>query len=489
MNQRLYEALASMRPPRVMVVGDVILDIYVRGVIERISPEAPAQVLEITGEEILLGGAANVAANAAALGADARLVGLVGKDSAAQALRGLLKKRKIPSESLVIDQTRPTTTKTRFMAMRQQMLRVDRERRHTAPPDAMEKMLARIRANIGKCDGLIISDYGKGALPDKFLEKLIALARASGKMVVVDPKGRDYSKYRGATIITPNRKEASLASGVDIKDEDDYRQAAERLFEITKAQHILITRGEEGMTVFHRRGRGVHLPAEALEVFDVSGAGDTVIAALAVMLFAGHTLEDAAKVANVAAAIEVGHVGAKAVAKDEVLRRLSPEPTGSLKAMTRKEAAAFAKRARGEGRTVVFTNGCFDIIHAGHVDYLFKARAAGDVLILGLNTDSSVRKLKGKNRPLMNENDRLKVLSALSCVDAVTLFNEDTPLNLIKAVQPDIVVKGGDYTPDTVVGRDVVEKRGGKVVIVPLMEGRSTTGIINHIVGKYKKDS
>lgn len=478
MNQRLVDALVSMRPPTALVVGDVILDVYERGVIERISPEAPAQVLEVTEEERFLGGAANVAANVAALGANVRLVGLVGRDDGAKTLRTLLGKRGIPSSGLVTDPSRPTTMKTRFMAMRQQMLRVDRERRDDADGPTAAKLLAHVEKHLGECDGVIISDYGKGALTRHLLSKIISMAKKAGKMVIVDPKGRDYTKYAGATLITPNRKEAALAADVDIRGEADYHKAAEELFRITRAKNVLITRGDEGMTVFHRNGRNAHLPAEALEVFDVTGAGDTVIAALGVMLFSGHSLEDAAKIANAAAAIEVGHLGVRAVTKDEVLARLAPVHDGVTKTMTRKEAAKFTGKMKSAGKTVVFTNGCFDIIHSGHVEYLARAKALGDVLVVGLNTDSSVRRLKGTGRPVTGQDDRARVLSALSCVDAVTLFNEDTPLNLIKEVKPDILVKGGDYTRDTVVGADVVESNGGRVQIIPLVEGKSTTGII-----------
>lgn len=486
MNQTLVDILVSMRAPTVLVVGDVILDVYERGVIERISPEAPAQVLEVTEEERFLGGAANVAANVASLGGNARLVGLVGRDEGAKTLRELLKKKGIPNSGLVTDPSRPTTMKTRFMAMRQQMLRVDRERRDEADAQTSARLLAMIEKQIVACDGVIVSDYGKGALTRSVLAGIMSLAEKAGKMVIVDPKGRDYAKYAGATLITPNRKEAALAVGVDIRGEDDYRKAAEELFRITKAKNVLITRGDEGMTVFHKGGRSAHLPAEALEVFDVTGAGDTVIAALGVILFSGHSLEDAAKIANAAAAIEVGHLGVRAVTKDEVLARLAPVHDGVIKTMTKKEAVRFAGKMKSQGKTVVFTNGCFDIIHAGHVEYLARAKSLGDALIVGLNTDSSVRKLKGAGRPVTGQADRARVLSALTCVDAVVLFNEETPLNLIKEVKPDILVKGGDYTRDTVVGADVVESNGGRVQIIPLVEGKSTTGIISEIKKRHK---
>ncbi|MBI4828065.1 MAG: D-glycero-beta-D-manno-heptose 1-phosphate adenylyltransferase [Nitrospinae bacterium] len=484
MRRRLLEIFGELKPRPTLVVGDVILDRYLEGHVERISPEAPAPVFESRGEREVAGGAANVAANVAALGARAALVGVTGRDADAARLRALLAGQGISPRGLVADPSRVTTRKTRLMAQRQQMLRVDRETRESAPRAAGERMLAAIRLELPRVGGVIVSDYGKGALPEWLLKELFALCRKAGKETIVDPKGADYARYRGAAMITPNRAEAAAAARMEIVREEDYEKAAARLFEITGARRLVITRGPEGMSVFDGPGKpGLRLAAEALEVFDVSGAGDTVIAALGVALFSGVELEAAARIANVAAAIEVGHLGAWAVSRQEIMDRL--DGGAPRKIMDRAQVAAFAKAARARGEAVVFTNGCFDLLHAGHIKLLRQARAFGDRLIVGLNTDRSVRRLKGPGRPALSEDDRAEILAALDCVDAVSLFDEPTPLKLIRAALPDVLVKGGDYTVDAVVGREVVEKRGGRVELVRLVEGRSTTGLINRILDAH----
>ena len=482
MNSRLSGIVAGKKSPMIVVVGDIILDRYVRGKVERISPESPAQVLEVTEEEEMLGGAANVAANVAAMGGKTALVGVLGADDAASKIRRLLKKQKISAEGLVVDRERPTTRKTRLMALNQQMLRVDRERRHAVGGDVAKKLVENAEKMIAKADGVIVSDYGKGALPEGVIKKIIKAAGRQKIKVIVDPKGTTYKKYAGISLITPNRKEAAQAAGVAIKTESDFAKAAKILFRETRAENILITRGGEGMSLFYKNGKSLLLPAEALEVFDVSGAGDTVTAAVAVYYFGGASLEDSARIANVAASIEVTHVGAKAVTKEEINACLKPSSQTISKIVTKKDVAAITASWRAEGKTVVFTNGCFDILHAGHVTYLEKARALGDELVIGLNTDHSVKKLgKGDGRPVTGEKERAKVLAALSCVSAITLFGEETPLKLIEAVKPDILVKGGDYLPQDVVGSGFVEKRGGKVMIMPLVKGKSTSAIIGKI--------
>ena len=488
MNSKLSRIVAGKKSPVIVVVGDIILDRYVRGKIERISPESPAQVLDVTEEEEMLGGAANVAANVAAMGGKATLVGVVGDDDAAKTIGRLLKKQKISAEGLVVDRERPTTRKTRLMALNQQMLRVDRERRHAINGSVSKKLIEKVEKLVAKADGVVISDYGKGALPEAVIKKVIRAAGRRKIKVIVDPKGTAYKKYAGVSLITPNKKEAAQAANVAIKTESDFAKAAKILFRETKADNILITRGGEGMSLFYKNGKSLLLPAEALEVFDVSGAGDTVTAAVAVFHFGGASLEDSARIANVAASIEVTHVGAKAVTKEEITASLKPADQKDSKILTKKEATAMAASWRAEGKTVVFTNGCFDILHAGHITYLEKAQALGDELVIGLNTDASVKKLgKGDGRPVTGEKERAKVLAALSCVSAVTLFGEETPLKLIEAVKPDILVKGGDYLPQDVVGGGFVEKRGGKVMIMPLVKGKSTSAIISRIKKSQKE--
>lgn len=487
MRQRLYELYKSTRPRPVLVVGDIILDRYLDGTVERISPEAPVQVFEVGVECESLGGAANVAVNVAAMGAKAHLVGVVGKDDGSATVRAELKKWGVPSSGVVTDPSRPTSRKTRIIALRQQMLRIDREKRHGVSGPVLEALAKKIESVIGKCSGVIVSDYGKGALPKGLLRKIFVLARKAGIPVITDPKGRDYAKYKGTTIITPNRNEAAAATGVEIKTEKDYAEAARRIFDVTGAKHVVITRGAEGMSVFDGGGAGTRFAAEALEVFDVSGAGDTVVAALGTAYFTGAPMEDAARIANVAAAIEVGHLGACAVTREEILLSLGKEGPGGGKAMSRDEAAHYAAKLRARGKRVVFTNGCFDLLHAGHVKILKEARAMGDALFVGINTDRSIRRLKGADRPLLDENDRLEILSALDCVDAVTLFGEDTPLELIKRIKPDVLVKGSDYAKSEVVGREAVEKFGGRVELAALVKGKSTSALIESILKKNKR--
>ncbi len=444
-------------------------------------------MLDITREEEVLGGAANVAANAAALGAAVRLFGVVGRDADAATLKKLLAKRKIAADGLTPETGRPTTRKTRFMALRQQMLRVDREERRPVSDDTEKGLLAKIEKRLPSCDGVILSDYAKGTLTPTLIRSIIDAATKLGKPVVVDPKGREYRRYAGATLITPNKKEAAEASGLSIASDADYTTVAKKLFRDAKVERILITRGPEGMSLFSPGQKPLTLPAEALEVFDVSGAGDTVVAAVATYHFAGLPLEEAARIANVAAAIEVTHVGAKAVSKEEILERLTDgEEVEASKIMSAARAAAFVARLKEKGETVVFTNGCFDLLHAGHVDYLQKARAMGDALVVGLNTDRSVRRLKGSRRPLAPQGDRAEVLAALACVDGVVLFDDETPARLIDRLIPSILVKGGDYHRDTVVGAETVEKHGGSVKIVPLKKGRSSSSIIDLILQRYQ---
>ncbi len=483
MRSRLYDLVKSTKPASLLVVGDIILDRYISGSVDRISPEAPVQVLEVTDEREVLGGAANVAANAAAMGAKVRLVGLVGKDENAASVRRLLKKWGIGSGGLVADRSRPTTRKSRVVALRQQMLRVDREKKHAISKEIGASLLQKVEKALPHCDGVILSDYGKGVAESWLLKKLFAACRRAGKRVIVDPKGNDYSKYRGAHLITPNKKEAAIASGVDIKAEKDYIKTARKLLDITGAGKLVITRGGEGMSVFSKQGEAMTLTAEALEVFDVSGAGDTVVAALGVYTFSGLSGEDSARVANVAAGIEVGRLGAWPVSQEEIIGTLE-NGDGTSKLMNSQQAAALSKKMKARDKIVVFTNGCFDLLHAGHVKLLRKAKAMGDCLIVGLNSDSSIRRLKGDSRPLLTETDRLEIVSALDCVDAIALFDEDTPLKLIKAVKPDVLVKGSDYDVQSVVGRDVVEKYGGRVELVDLVKGKSTTGLIEKILNK-----
>lgn len=479
------EVLAALGTPRLVVVGDLMLDRYVTGVVERISPEAPIQVLREESESERLGGAASVAADVAALGADVTLVGVVGDDAAAARLPALARALGVHLAA-VPEAGRRTTIKTRHLARShagaQQVLRVDTETVAPLARDAEDAVLARLAAVLPGAAGILVSDYAKGLLTPRVLERLVGHGRRAGIPVVVDPKGDAFERYRGATCITPNRSEARRAAGVDVVG-SAAEEAAERLLAATGVDFVLVTLDRDGMYLKVGSARGVHIPTSPREVFDVTGAGDMVLAVLAMGLASGATPLEAAALANVAAGLEVEHVGVVPITRSEIAARLASEGRGGSKQVVRADLAALLQRERAAGRRIVFTNGCYDVLHAGHVRFLTAARSHGDVLVLGLNGDASVRRLKGPSRPVNAVGDRLEVLSALSMVDHVVVFDEDTPETLIREVQPDVLVKGEDWAQKGVVGRDVVEARGGKVVLVPLLEGRSTTRTLERLGG------
>jgi D-beta-D-heptose 7-phosphate kinase/D-beta-D-heptose 1-phosphate adenosyltransferase len=462
----------------VLVLGDVMLDRFIYGAVDRISPEAPVPVIAVEKETAMLGGAGNVARNVAALGAKAVLIGLVGQDDASAALRGMIDAEPGLEAELVADPKRRTTEKVRYISGSHQMLRVDREDR--GPGDAAT-LLAAFKARLPAADVVVLSDYAKGVLTAAVVRGAIDAARAAGKPVIVDPKSRDFARYDGATLIKPNRKEAAEATGVtDNSDEASEEAGAAILAMAPGLDAALITRGGAGMTLAVRGQAPVHLPATAIEVFDVSGAGDTVAATLALSVAAGASLADAAHLANLAGGLVVAKLGTDVVTAAELMARAGSaqgEP-GEIKIADRDQARQIVEGWRARGLKVGFTNGCFDLLHPGHVSLLSQAKAACDRLIVGLNTDASVSKLKGPTRPVQKETGRATVLASLSSVDLVVLFGEETPLELIQAFRPDVLVKGADYTVETVVGSDVVLGYGGKVVLAELKQGQSTTNLI-----------
>lgn len=475
--------LAPNRPPRVVVVGDLILDRYLWGSCDRISPEAPVQVVNIKRVSDVLGGAANVVANLRAFGAEAVLICAVGDDEEASTAARLLDERGATTKGLITDRDRPTTLKTRVMAVAQQIVRLDRERSSPVDDQVTRSLQDTLDAELAcGVDALVLSDYGKGVLTGALTRYAIAACRARGVPVLVDPKGNDYSKYHGATLITPNRKEAAAAVGFALDEAEQVRSAGQQLMARHALDACLITLSEHGMALFEG-DREARLPTEAREVFDVTGAGDTVIAAVAFGMATGLPIVDACRFANRAAGIAVGKVGVATVTLDEV-RRADPAHGARLaeKILTCDELVARLAKVRPAAK-VVFTNGCFDILHAGHVQYLARARTLGDLLVVGLNSDASVRRLKGSGRPVNQELDRAAVLAALGAVDFVVLFHDDTPQALIEAVVPDVLVKGGDYRAEDVVGGDVVRRAGGQVEILPFLDGRSTTRVISAIRG------
>jgi D-beta-D-heptose 7-phosphate kinase/D-beta-D-heptose 1-phosphate adenosyltransferase len=485
--ESLLERCLQARRPTVLVVGDVMCDVYLWGTVHRISPEAPVPVFASTRRHQVLGGAANVAANLRALGCEVRLLGVVGADAAGRHVRELLRCQGIDDATLLEDPARPTTEKTRLVAQQQHVLRLDQESQAPLASDLVAQALQRMQTLLADVDGLVCSDYHKGVCTPSLLEPLFAMARAAGKPIIVDPKVRDFSRYTGATVLTPNLAEVEQASGHPVADPTALAHAAETLLHQSQAQALLVTRGKDGMSLFHPPHEPVHIPAQAREVFDVTGAGDTGVATFSMALLSGLSLLEAARLANTAAGVVVGKVGTAVISPEELRTALREDGVGSAHKILPADALAMVLQQRQRcGETVVFTNGCFDLLHVGHVQYLQRARALGGCLVVGLNDDASVRLLKGQRRPLLPQQERARILAALGCVDYITIFSDATPLSLIRLLRPDVLVKGGDHTPEAVVGHDIVEAYGGRVCIMPYVEGVSTTEIIGHIVERYR---
>ncbi len=457
---------------RVLVVGDLMLDRYWHGATSRISPEAPVPVVHVSDSEERPGGAGNVALNVAALGSRATLVGVTGDDEAADTLGRRLQAAGVECDFLRLPD-RPTVTKLRVISRHQQLIRLDFE----APLGEFDHgaLLDRVRARLPGCGALVLSDYGKGTLAP--LRELIALAREAGVPVLVDPKRSDFAAYAGATLITPNLAEFEAVAG-RCADEASLVERGQALIRSHDLGGLLVTRGEAGMTLLREGRPEFHLPTQAREVFDVTGAGDTVIAALAAGLAAGMPLESATALANLAAGIVVGKLGTATASLHEVRRALAQVQEAGRGVMSEAQLAVAVADARAHGERIVMTNGCFDILHAGHVQYLNEARRLGDRLIVAVNDDDSVRRLKGEGRPVNPVDRRMAVLAALECVDWVVPFSGDTPRRLICDIAPDVLVKGGDYRPDEIAGHDCVEAAGGEVVVLDFVEGVSTTAII-----------
>jgi D-beta-D-heptose 7-phosphate kinase/D-beta-D-heptose 1-phosphate adenosyltransferase len=468
---------------KVLVLGDVILDRYVNGQANRLSPEAPIPVLRPRSSHATLGGAANVALNIAALGGQAWLCGVTGDDAAAAETQRLLRDQPRIHASLVIEPARPTTAKTRFMVGPHQLMRLDEETTRPIEAATAAALLERFQAALDEVDVVVLSDYAKGVLCDTVLAAVLARAKASGRLVIADPKRADFAAYRGADVLTPNELEARAATGIDAGEDAGAERAGRIALSATEGHAVLVTRSERGLTLVCRDRPVLHVPTRAREVADVSGAGDTLVAALAVALASGAELPQAAALANIAAGLSVAKQGTATVAASEVLGVLHLR---ELVATDNKFADAddAAKRVaewRRAGLKVGFANGCFDLIHPGHIRLLTEARAGCDRLIVALNTDDSVRRLKGPTRPVQSETARATVMASLAPVDMVVLFAEDTPYEIIRQLRPDVLVKGSDYTVETVVGADLVTGWGGRVLLVDLREGFSTTGTIRRM--------
>ncbi len=474
MSRALTSLLRTERAPRILIVGDMIVDRYQYGTTSRISPEAPIVVLAAERDEHKLGGSGNVAANLAALGAETRVVSVVGNDYGGGIIKRLLAEAGCSDSGLVVDENRPTTRKTRLVSQNQQLLRIDEEVVGAPSADIEQLLLDRIEAESKDIDIVVVSDYGKGVLTEKVLDRL---CRAPNRpRVLVDPKGNDYTRYRGASLLTPNKVEAETATGMKLNSTEEIREAAKRLAEQSDLESVIITLGAQGMYCrMAATGSDWSIPARARSVYDVTGAGDTVISVLAFSLAVGADLEQAMRMATVAAGLTVQRFGVAAITRQDLEDALLESSRQSDKVVGREELLERLAHERGQGRRIVFTNGCFDVLHVGHLGYLQEAASYGDVLVLGVNSDASVRRLKGESRPVNKHADRMALLAGLECISLITGFEQDTPLELIETVSPDVLVKGEDWADKGVVGREWVESHGGHVVLANLHEGYSST--------------
>ncbi|ALO45002.1 bifunctional D-glycero-beta-D-manno-heptose-7-phosphate kinase/D-glycero-beta-D-manno-heptose 1-phosphate adenylyltransferase HldE [Pseudohongiella spirulinae] len=460
---------------RVLVVGDVMLDRYWRGSAARISPEAPVPIVKVAGSEDRPGGAANVALNIAVLGAAASIAGIAGRDEAGIELTGKLEAAGVLCR-MVQSENAPTITKLRIISQQQQLIRIDFEDDFDA--DDITLLQQQALKSVSDNGALVLSDYGKGTLADT--QSLIRAAHDSQIPVVVDPKGSDFSKYAGATVLTPNLAEFEAVAGV-CSDEEELIRKGQQWRERLQLSALLITRGEKGMTLLQGSRPALHLPAQAREVYDVTGAGDTVVAVLAASLAAGQSMEQAVVLANLAAGLAVARLGTAAISGPELRRALQQMQGSGRGVMSAEQLLMSVADAREQGERVVFTNGCFDIIHAGHVGYLAEAKSLGDRLIVAVNGDESVRRLKGASRPINPVERRMAVLAGLEAVDWVVSFDDDTPEALLEALRPDVLVKGGDYRPDQVVGGQFVADYGGEVRVLAFLDNCSTSAIVEKV--------
>ncbi|RUM66104.1 MAG: bifunctional heptose 7-phosphate kinase/heptose 1-phosphate adenyltransferase [Sulfurimonas sp.] len=465
--------------PNILVIGDLMIDHYLWGGCERISPEAPVQVVDIKNETTVLGGAGNVLNNLLALGARVGVAGVIGDDSNGRELALMLKSSGVQTEALLCQKARITSRKSRIIASNQQVLRYDKESTTPISNTDADRIIAAIEKDIWLYDMIVISDYAKGVVTPYLAQGILSLSRREQKKVIVDPKGSDFSKYTGAYMLTPNKKEAVLATGIDIVDDDSLKAALMELQSTCQLHTSMVTLSEEGLALYDDHLR--HFPTVAREIYDVTGAGDTVIASLAFALASGSSVDMAAQFANYAAAVVVGKVGSATATMDEIEMYVSSLHQSDSQTRIKSFDAidAIVRRAKAQGQRIVFTNGCFDILHVGHVKYLQAAKHFGDLLIVGLNADVSVRSLKGESRPINTQEDRAHVLAALDAVDYVVIFSDETPYELIKMIAPHTLVKGGDYEGRDVVGTEFAHE----LKLVPFVEGKSTSKTIEKIEG------
>jgi len=468
----------TKKKSNILVIGDLMIDHYLWGKTDRISPEAPVQVIDVQKETSVLGGAGNVVNNLIALGSDVTVVSVIGDDEIAQDMLKMLDKIKA-KHFLVLDQSRKTTKKSRIIASAQQIVRYDTETKQDISKDARIHILSMLIDVISNYDVVLVSDYGKGVVTDELISQIIFLASGADIKVLVDPKGDDYTKYAGSYLLTPNKSEAIKATGIDITDDKSLKIALEKLRNTSYLQVPMITLSEDGIAILDENNKIFKSPTVAREVYDVTGAGDTVLASLGYSLANGKDMKLSMEFANLAAGVVVGKIGSATASLEEIEEYKSSLHKSSIESHIKSfnEISNTVKRLKQQNKKIVFTNGCFDILHKGHVQYLDTAKSFGDVLILGLNSDDSVRALKGESRPINNQDDRGYILAALESVDYVVLFTDDTPLSLIEIIQPDILVKGGDYEGKKVVGSNIAKE----LKLVQFVDGKSTTKTIQKI--------
>jgi D-beta-D-heptose 7-phosphate kinase / D-beta-D-heptose 1-phosphate adenosyltransferase len=468
------------KTPKILVIGDLMIDHYLWGSCERVSPEAPVQIVNINSETTILGGAGNVINNLNSLGSIVDVISVIGSDEASKELKILLNNINVDTKYLIKQNNRITSKKSRIIASQQQVVRYDQENTDDINKQSQELILKNYKAIIKNYDAVLLSDYGKGILTFSLTKDLISIANKNSKKVLVDPKGLDYSKYTGAYLLTPNKKEAGEATHSIINDEKNLKIAIQTLKNKFKLSISLITLSDQGVAIFDNRFR-IH-PTAAREVFDVTGAGDTILASLGFALSCDKSIDEAVKFANLAAGVVVGKIGAAYTTLNEINEYESNlnKANDFSHVKTFKEISHIVSDLKIKNKKIIFTNGCFDILHLGHIKYLEEAKSFGDILIIGLNSDNSVKNLKGDDRPIISENDRAYILASIEVVDFVVIFNEDTPLNLIELIQPDVLVKGGDYANKKVAGQEIVKE----LKIVKFIDGKSTTDTIKRISKK-----
>jgi D-beta-D-heptose 7-phosphate kinase/D-beta-D-heptose 1-phosphate adenosyltransferase len=465
------------KKPKILVIGDLMIDHYLWGSCERISPEAPVQVIDIESESMVLGGAGNVVNNLYTLGANVDIISVIGECETSKELEELLAAIKVSTSFLVHQKDRVTSKKSRIIADQQQVVRYDRENTNEISNESQDAIIQNFKSLINNYDLVLLSDYGKGVLTLNLTQSLIKIANKMGKKLLADPKGLDYSKYKGAYLLTPNKKEASEATTISIEDNDSLIKAIQILKDQCSLEVSLITLSEQGVAILDKKFR-IH-PTTTREVFDVTGAGDTVLASLGFALSCDKSIDEAVKFANLASGVVIGKIGSATATMNEIIEYESSinKSSSNKHIKTWDEISTIVEKLKSKDKKIVFTNGCFDILHIGHLKYLEKSKSFGDILILGLNSDDSISRLKGENRPINTQTDRACILAALEVVDYLVIFEEDTPFELIKLIGPDVLVKGGDYEGKDVIGQNIVKE----LKLVKFIDGKSTSKTIERI--------